>query len=230
MKVNYLLLPFSILALCHAAAWAESDPVQLWPDLPVMQSSPPANTVPPATVMQSQAVQVYTLPDGRYHAEISYAKQPKHSQTFSFEGTPAEIQQQVQQNKTLPDAQKQVLLQSLNLNNEANPNALVQQLGQSLFNGKDPFDDPFFKNMLNGNNVDLQQFLQGIPQLSGFDDKTVQQLLQQAQSMLQNAPMTSGDPADQIQIPAQPAPPTSNRHIQPVQPNHAAPSNKAILL
>ncbi|QLQ31393.1 MAG: hypothetical protein HZT40_07035 [Candidatus Thiothrix singaporensis] len=101
----------------------------------------PAPITPMAWSSQSEGMQVYTLPDGRYHAEINYQDSggdgSSDSQHFSFEGSPAEIREQIQQNNALPKEKKQALLQSLNMQG-----ALFKQ---SMPDGK-PFSEHFFKN------------------------------------------------------------------------------------
>ena len=82
-------------------------------------------------------MEVHTLPDGRYHAEVGYTDTGNESRQFSFEGTQEEIRDQIQKNTTLPDDKKQALLQALNLNPEA-------ALRMPMF-GDNPFNDPFFQ-------------------------------------------------------------------------------------
>lgn len=112
---------------------------------------------------QAQGVQVYTLPDGRVHAEINYQQQDnaqpgddtKHK--FTFEGTQAEVREQIENNTTLPEDKKQLLLQTLS----GNP---VGLFNQSLFGGGNPFDDPFFKNgPFSGNDPFMDDFFKNSP-------------------------------------------------------------------
>lgn len=101
---------------------------------------------------QAEGMQVYTMPDGRVHAEINYQEQDSSNSgdhtnhKFTFEGTQAEVREQIQKNTTLSDDKKQALLQSLSMN--MNPGAMLnqQQMFGQLFGGGNPFDDPFFKN------------------------------------------------------------------------------------
>ncbi|MBO0612688.1 hypothetical protein [Thiothrix fructosivorans] len=132
------------------------------------------NQHPPITSniqLQSQAVQVYTLSDGRFHAEINYQDQANATRTFTFEGSKEEIRQQLAQ-VDLPEERKQAVLQAL----EMRPDALFGNVfgngfpfGHSPFGGKDPFDDPFFKNSPL-NDEFFQQFFQDLPSFGAIPD------------------------------------------------------------
>jgi hypothetical protein len=196
MKAQHLLA-LTLATLLSSPAWAD-DPFQL--------HQPHAA---PNIQLQSQAVQVHTLPDGRYHAEINYQDQTNDTRKFTFEGTQEEIRQQLAQ-ANLPEDRKQAVLQAL----EMRPDALFGNafgngfpLGNSLFGGKDPFDhpffkqdpfdDPFFKNSpLNDEFV--QRFFQGFPAFGGIPN---------VQPNWQPAPPVITPPA-----PVKPPPPeTGNR-------------------
>ena len=163
------LIPLAITALLHSTAlWANgTDIFQGWQAPPAQPQLAP---VPPAVISQAQAVQVHTLPDGRYHAEINYQDKADETHKFTFEGTPDEIRQQVQQNTLLPEDRKQALLQALDMK----PDALFNQ---PLFGGKNPFDqpffkgnpfdDPFFKNNLLNDDF-FKDFFKGMPDLGQF--------------------------------------------------------------
>ncbi|MEB4592995.1 hypothetical protein VSS37_18590 [Candidatus Thiothrix sp. Deng01] len=101
----------------------------------------PATPTPMAWSSQSEGMQVYTLPDGRYHAEINYQDSggdgSSDSQSFSFEGSPAEIRAQIQASNALPKEKKQALLQSLNMQGAL--------FNQAMPDGK-PFGEHFLKN------------------------------------------------------------------------------------
>lgn len=88
-----------------------------------------------------QSVQVRTLPDGNYHAELSYRDQNDVERKFSYRGSKAQIVNQVQQQTDLPDDKKQALLNALEMNN-GNPQNFFNQ---PFFQGN-PFDDPFFND------------------------------------------------------------------------------------
>lgn len=131
MKTHYLL-GLLLPALFTNPTWAD-DPLTPQPALNIQ--------------LQSQAVQVYTLPDGRYHAEINYQDQANDTRKYTFEGSKEEIRQQLAQ-ADLPEDRKQAILQAL----EMRPDALFDKffgnglsLGHSLFGGRNPFDHPFFK-------------------------------------------------------------------------------------
>lgn len=62
-----------------------------------------------------ESVQVRTLPDGRYHAEVSYKGQDTESRNFTFEGSRDEVIAQINQQQDLPNDKKQALLSALNL-------------------------------------------------------------------------------------------------------------------
>lgn len=137
MKAKHLI-PLALTALLVSPLlWADNldpnpNPAQLW--------------------SQAEGMQVYTMPDGRIHAEINYQEQnssnsgdnTKHK--FTFEGTQSEIREQVQKNTTLPEDKKKALLQSLSMNMDPSSMLNEQQLFGQMFGGSNPFDDPFFKN------------------------------------------------------------------------------------
>ena len=140
-----------------------------WADVSTLA---PNNSTPNPPTMQSwsqsQAMQVYSLPNGRYHAEINYQDAQNNTKKFNFEGSKAEIKQQMQVAKDLDQAQKTALL-----------NALDGQINFSLgnlpgfkmqpfagLNTPDPFDDPFFKQNP-FNDKFFQDFMQDMPRF-GF--------------------------------------------------------------
>lgn len=86
-----------------------------------------------------QSVQVRTLPDGNYHAELSYRDQDGVERNFSYQGSKELIITQVQQQTDLPDDKKWALLNALEMN-AGNPQNLFNQ---PFFQGN-LFDDPFF--------------------------------------------------------------------------------------
>jgi hypothetical protein len=156
MKAQHLLA-LTLAILFSSPAWA---------DAPFQLQQP---HMPPNIQLQSQVVQVHTLPDGRYHAEINYQDQTNDTRKFTFEGTQEEIRQQLAQ-ANLPEGHKQAVLQAL----EMRPDALFGNafgngfpLGNALFGGKDPFDDPFFKNSPL-NDAFVQKFFQGFPAFGGI--------------------------------------------------------------
>ena len=150
MKYRYILpISLSLLMTAPFSLWAEQQGQT--------HSTPNAANVPdlepkPAPVEQSESLQISSLADGKVHVEFSYQDQANQQQNFSFEGSKAEVQQQIQQLKNLPEPKKQTLLQALNGNGAA---VFTSQLG-----GFDPFNDPFFKNDPWMNQV-MQQFFQG---------------------------------------------------------------------
>ncbi len=143
-----------------------------WAD---MSTLAPNNPTPNPPTMQSwsqsQAMQVYSLPNGRYHAEINYQDAQNHTKKFSFEGSKEEIKQQMQAAKGLDEAQKTALLNALDGQMHFSMGNLPRFNRQPFagFNGKDPFDDPFFKQ----NPFDdkfLQDFMRNMPRF-GFSPK-----------------------------------------------------------
>lgn len=171
---THTLLVLVLLTLFIRPTWADPP---FWESPGLQQSQPdPLAPTPPTVQMQSQAVQVYTLPDGRYHAEIHYQDKTDDTRQYTFEGSKEEIRQQLAQSG-LPEERKQAVLNAL----DGNPADMFGSLfsngfpfGNSLFGGKDPFDHPFFKQ--NPFNAPLfqndpfgddffEKFLQNIPQL-----------------------------------------------------------------
>jgi membrane-associated protease RseP (regulator of RpoE activity) len=95
-----------------------------------------------------ESVQVRTLPNGRYRAEVTYKDNDNNSKQFAFEGTQEQIRNEIQKNASLPEDKKQALLEALNMNPqtmfkppmfEGNPYA------DSFFQGN-PFDEDFFRD------------------------------------------------------------------------------------
>ncbi len=153
MQYRYLL-PISLSLLIAAPLWAA--------DHHVHQSQTLQNQTAPdlepklAPTEQSQSIQIANLADGKLHVDFSYQDKANEQQKFSFEGTRAEVQQQIQQLKNLPEPHKQTLLQALN----EKPDAVFT----SQFGALDPFNDPFFKQDAWMQQV-MQQFFQGMPRL-----------------------------------------------------------------
>jgi len=88
-----------------------------------------------------ESVVVKTLPDGRYHAEVSYKDKGNNNKKFIFEGNKEEIVQQIQQQKDLPQDKRAALLDALNLK----PLDNIMPFQAPWMQGN-PFNDPFFKN------------------------------------------------------------------------------------
>lgn len=160
MKAHYLL-GLILTTLFISPTWA-NDPLTPQPA--------------PNIQLQSQAVKVYTLPDGRFHAEINYQDQANATRKFTFEGSKEEIRQQLTQSG-LPEDRQQAVLQALDMR----PGALFGNgfgngfpFGPSLFDGKDPFDHPFFKQ-----NPFNDPFFQNDP----FDDEFFQKFWQDLPSL-----------------------------------------------
>ena len=90
-----------------------------------------------------ESIQVQTLPDGRYRAEVQYKNDSDQSKSFVFEGKRDEIVDQIQQQKEIPQDKKRALLQALNMSS-------ADDFRDRLFN--DPFfqrhfgDDDFFRD------------------------------------------------------------------------------------
>lgn len=178
MKARYFLL-LALIPFLSGPLWADKNPFQ-GQQAPAPGTSVPPQLAPalPNTLMQSQAVQVYSLPDGRYHAEINYQTKADDTRQYAFEGTKTEIRQQLDQSG-LPEDRKQAVMQAL----ETNPADLFgNRLGNgfpfgnalnSLFGSKDPFDDPFFKQELFN-----QPFFKNSPLNDDFLGKFLQDMMQ----------------------------------------------------
>ncbi|MEB4593063.1 hypothetical protein VSS37_18935 [Candidatus Thiothrix sp. Deng01] len=184
-----------IIAFLSVPLWANNTPFQggQTPAPPTQLQPPQLAPAPPNILMQSEAVQVYSLPDGRYHAEINYQDKADDTRKYSFEGTQQEIRQQLEQSG-LPEDRKQAVMQAL----EPGTGNLGDLFGKefpfsdSLFGGKNPFDDPFFKQDPFGS-----AFFQNNP----FNDEFFQKFIQ-GMSQFQ-APLTQpGDPLPPINPPA----------------------------
>ncbi len=63
-----------------------------------------------------ESFKVSTLPGGKVHAEVSFKAPQGESKSYTFEGDRDEVKQQIQAEKGLSDAQKNALLNALNLN------------------------------------------------------------------------------------------------------------------
>lgn len=138
-----------------------------------------------------QSVQINTLANGRYRAEIHYKNQQNQDKRFTFEGTREEITQQIQQQKDLPQEKKQALLSAFTMR----PNQLSelnqffngfsdhfgkQWLNEPLFQSN-PFDHPFFQR-------DFQKELHN--ELSPFLNQLKQEF-EQYRSPSSNSPQPS---------------------------------------
>ncbi len=117
------------------------------PHCPPMSPVSDPSDRPPAW-SEFESVQVRTLPNGHYHAEVTYRDNNNNSKQFSFEGTQEQIRNEIQQNTALPEDKKQALQEALNMN----PASLFRPpmfednpYYDSYFQG-DPFDDDFFRD------------------------------------------------------------------------------------
>lgn len=118
-----------------------------WQQIPGVQNAP-QNQAQNLAWDSFESVQVKTLPDGRYHAEVSYKDQSNENRNFTFEGEREEIIEQIKQQKDLPDDKKQALLNALNMQPGMlfpNINRSLDQFFQQPLFQQNPFDDPFFK-------------------------------------------------------------------------------------
>ncbi len=104
-----------------------------------------------------ESVQVKTLGDGRYRAEISYKDEKGEKKSFFFEGKRDELESLINKQKGLPQGKKQALLNALNMN----PEAMFSppQWGANFFN------DPFFRDGWGQNSF----FQQGFPRMPDFN-------------------------------------------------------------
>jgi len=103
-----------------------------------------------------ESVQVRTLEDGRYHAEVKYKDPQGNEKSFAFEGKREEIIKQINEEKELPDAKKQALLNALNMDSG-------KLFNNPFFQGGSPFNDPFFRG---GNSFNDPFFQRSFPRLN----------------------------------------------------------------
>lgn len=121
------------------------------------QQRPAPNPVPkiqssPQGWDSFESVEVNSLSDGRYHAEVSFKGADNHTRKFTFEGKKEEILAQINSEKNLPADKRQALLNALNMN----PSNRMIPFNVPGMQGN-PFDDPFF------NNHGFNQFFQHDP-------------------------------------------------------------------
>ena len=118
-----------------------------------------------------ESVQVKTLADGRYHAEVKYKDPQGNEKGFVFEGKREEIIEQINAEKELPETKKQALLNSLNMDSG-------KFFNHPFFQEGSPFNDPFFSR---GNLFNDPFFQHGLPRLNmpgfqSFFNKTPNEL------------------------------------------------------
>jgi len=101
----------------------------------------------PSAWSEFESVQVRTLPNGRYHAEVVYKDEGNNSKKFSFEGTQQEIRSQIQKDAALPQDKKQALLEALNMNPATlfYPPMFEENPFNDSFFQDSPFDEDFFR-------------------------------------------------------------------------------------
>ncbi len=101
-----------------------------------------------------ESVQVKTLPDGGYHAEVKYKDSKNNEKSFAFEGKREEIIKQIKAQKDLPEEKKSALLNALNMNSST-------IFKQPFFHQGNLFNDPFFQQRFPALNMpDFQHFFQ----------------------------------------------------------------------
>ena len=150
--------PFQGNAFSNMPSWVA-------PQLAPTPNGNSTNPAPQAKIFGSfESVQVRTLADGRYHAEVSYKDKADESKQFTFEGKKEEIIEQINKHKELPDDKKKALLNALEMNLGSMSNGTIgnfQGFNSPLFNhpffnqpfgrdpfggsGNNPFNDPFFQ-------------------------------------------------------------------------------------
>lgn len=107
-----------------------------------------------------ESINVKTLADGRYHAEVTY-KEGDEQKNFVFEGKKEELIEQIQASKDLPIEKQEALLNALN--GQAAPHA-GQMFNHPFFQGQNPFmNDPFFQGNPFANDPFFQQQLRALP-------------------------------------------------------------------
>ena len=117
-------------------------PVPMVPLQPMPPMTPPSQQGKNTLAWDSfQSVQVKTLPDGRYHAEVSFKDANGEIKNFTFEGKQDEITEQINKQTDLPADKKQALLNALNMQ----PGQLFKQPFFSQPFGNSFFNDPFFR-------------------------------------------------------------------------------------
>lgn len=99
---------------------------------------------------QFESVEVKTLPDGRYHAAVSFKDRDNETRSFTFEGKKQEIIQQIKQLEALPQDKKHALLKALKFKpynmNRFEQNDFARDLLDSPLWSRNPFDHPFFRD------------------------------------------------------------------------------------
>ena len=115
-----------------------------------------------------ESVQVNTLADGRYRAEISYKDEKGKVKSLTFEGKRDELEGLINKQEGLPMEKKQALLNALNMNPEEMFNQ--SQWGTNFFNA------PFFRNGFGQSPF----FQRGFPMMPNFEH------------LFQNSPTGSG--------------------------------------
>ena len=136
---------------------------------PFWQSMPSSRLAPSTAQGQTnnttawdsfESVQVKTLANGNYHAEVSYKDKNNETKKFTFEGKKEEIVDQIQKQKDLPKDKQQALLNALNMR----PSQTFQSLFNSPMFQRDPLNDPFFNNMIPQNMMpSFEHFFQHPP-------------------------------------------------------------------
>lgn len=139
-------------------------------------SMPPASSQPQQNLAWDnfESVQVKTLPSGKYHAEVSYKDNNNETKSFVFEGKKEEIIKQINNQKDLPEAKKQALLNALNMQTGQ---TLGQAFSHPFFQGQNnPFNDPFFQGQANPfNDPFFQRNFQLPPQFQQFLNQRLNQ-------------------------------------------------------
>lgn len=85
-------------------------PAPQLPNLPNLPSGANAQSF-----FHSDTMSMKTTPDGKVHIETTSKDSDGNTKEFVFEGDREDVKKQIQENKDLPDSQKQSLLQTLNM-------------------------------------------------------------------------------------------------------------------
>jgi membrane-associated protease RseP (regulator of RpoE activity) len=102
----------------------------------------------PLAWSEFESLQVSTLPDGHYRAEVTYKDNENNSKQFSFEGTQEQIRNEIQKNDSLPEDKKQALLEALNMNPDRlfKPPMFEDYPYNDSFFQDNPFEEDFFRD------------------------------------------------------------------------------------
>jgi len=159
--VKVAITPRSPSAMARPAPYPRHSYGRAMPRPPQRAPGAQARPIAPLAWDSFESVEVKTLQDGRYHAEVSFKNDKNETKTFTFEGKKEDIIAQINEQADLPKEKREALLDALNMNERD-----LMRPFRSLFQHGNPFNDPFFNENPFDDSFFQNPFFYGYPRIN----------------------------------------------------------------